>query len=72
MKHMTLKEFEETLEGTHFEGFNLEDILNSLSILCDYEAKDEKSKGLTAIYERTEKDANTIYERLRTKGYYID
>ena len=69
MKHMTLKEFKETLKGTQFEGFDLEDILNSLSILCDYESKDEKSKGLK-IYERTQKDANTIYERLRSKGYY--
>lgn len=69
MKNMTLKEFKETLKGTQFEYFNLEDILNSLSILCDYESKDEKSKGLK-MYERTQEDGHTIYERLLSKGYY--
>lgn len=70
MEHMTLKEFGETLKGTKFEHFNLEDLLNSLSILCDCEAKQYEKRGLKALTERSRKDAQTIYERLRAKGYY--
>ena len=70
MKHMTLKEFRETLKGTHFEHFNLEDLLNSLSILCDYESKRYETRGLQKLSEYSEKDALIIYERLRDKGYY--
>lgn len=70
MKHMTLKEFKETLKGTRFEYFNLEDILNSLSLLCDYVAEEYKQKGLMALSEYEEKNGNTIYERLNAKGYY--
>lgn len=70
MKNMTLKEFKETLKDTQFEGFNLEDVLNALSIFCDYQAKEDKQKGLTILSEYSEKDASTIYKRLRSKGYY--
>lgn len=70
MKKMTLKEFKETLKDTQFEYFSLEDILNSLSILCNYLAKEDKRKGLTILSEDEKKDANTIYKRLRSKGYY--
>lgn len=70
MKHMALKEFKETLKGTQFEGFNLEDVLNALSIFCDYKAKEDKQKGLMVLSEYSEKDGQTIYKRLRAKGYY--
>lgn len=70
MKHMTLKEFKETLKDTMFENYNLEDVLNALSILCDYQAKKDKHRGLMILSKDEEKDAKTIYERLRSKGYY--
>ena len=69
MKHMTLKEFKETLKGTQFENFDLEDVLNSLSILCDYESKRYETLGLK-LSEYSKKDAQTIYKRLSAKGYY--
>lgn len=70
MKNMTLKEFKETLKGTKFENFNLEDLLNSLSILCDCEGEQYEKRGLKALAGHSRKDAFTIYERLRSKGYY--
>lgn len=70
MKNMTLKEFKETLKGTQFENVNLEDLLNSLSILCDREAEQYEKLGLKALAEHSRKDATTIYERLVSKGYY--
>lgn len=70
MKKMTLKEFKETLKGTQFEHFNLEDLLNSLSILCDREAEQYEKLGLKVIAESSRKDATTIYERLVSEGYY--
>lgn len=70
MKNMTLKEFKETLKGTQFESYNLEDVLNALSIFCDYQAKHDKEKGLMILSEYSKKDAQTIYKRLRGKGYY--
>lgn len=70
MKNMTLKEFKETLKDTQFESFKLEDLLNSLSILCDCKAEQYEILGLKSLTEHSRKDANTIYERLRSKGYY--
>lgn len=55
MENITLKEFKETLKGTQFEGFNLEDVLNALSIFCDHQAKEYKQKGLMVLSEYSEK-----------------
>lgn len=70
MKNITLKEFKENLKGTNFEGFTLQDILNCLSLLCDYNSKDLKQKGLNAASEAEKKTADIIYKRLNELGYY--
>lgn len=70
MKNMTLKEFKENLKGTNFESFELQDILNCLSILCDYSSEDSKQKGLNAVSVNEKKSADIIYKRLKELGYY--
>lgn len=70
MKNMTLKEFKENLKGTTFEGFALQDILNCLSILCDYTSKYSKQKGLNAASVIDKESADIIYKRLKELGYY--
>lgn len=70
MKHMSLKEFRENLKGTKFENHNLEDILNCLSILCDFNAEKENKFGCVSLAEYSKESSNLIYDRLNKLGYY--
>lgn len=67
---MTLHAFKENLKGTKFEGHTLEDILNCLSILCDFQSEKENEMNCNTISKVSKDSANLIYERLNNMGYY--
>ena len=79
MAKMTAKEFKKVLEvaGMDFDIWGYEGILNIVSIHLERSAKDEMirykntgDKGWKACAESDRKKSDSIYESLKSKGYY--
>lgn len=72
-KRMTLKEFKAALETEAkmtFDVWGWDGILNCLAVLASFEAKENRSLGLSAL-ERTEDEKCTnIHRYLKERGYY--